>query len=111
MAVVFTIKEYVTPDGVSCFGKWFERLNALAASKVSVAITRIELGNFSNTKSVGAGVWEIKIDYGPGYRVYYAKEGDTIVILLAGGTKKTQQKDIEKAKLLWVEFKKRKKGH
>lgn len=109
--VLFTIKEYLTPDGVSYFEKWFERLNAIAASKVRVAIARIEMGNFSNTKSLGAGVWEVKIDYGPGYRVYYGKDGDKIVILLAGGTKKTQQKDIDKSHLLWSEFKKRKKGH
>jgi putative addiction module killer protein len=69
------------------------------------------MGNFSNTKSVGSGVWEVKIDYGPGYRVYYGKDGEKIVILLAGGTKKSQQKDIQKAHDLWAEFKKRKKGH
>lgn len=109
--VLFTIKEYLTPDGRSHFGKWFEGLNAIAASKVRVAIARLEMGNFSNTKSLGAGVCEIKIDYGPGYRVYYGKDGETIVILLAGGTKKTQQKDIDKAQDLWIEFKKRKKGH
>lgn len=109
--VFFTIKEYITPDGVSYFAKWFDRLNAMAASKVRVAIARLEMGNLSNTKSVGAGVWEIKVDYGPGYRVYFGKDGDKILILLAGGTKKTQQKDIDKSQQLWSEFKKRKKGH
>lgn len=83
----------------------------MAASKVRLAIARLEMGNLSNTKSVGAGVWEIKVDYDPGYRVYFGKDGDKIVILLAGGTKKTQQKDIDKSKQLWSEFKKRKKGH
>lgn len=109
--LLFTIKEYLCPDGISYFGRWFERLNAMAASKVRVALARLEMGNFSNVKSLGAGVWEIKIDYGPGYRVYYGKEGEKIVILLAGGIKKTQQRDINKAQDLWSEFKKRKKGH
>jgi putative addiction module killer protein len=109
--MLFNIREYLTPDGISYFGKWFEGLNAIAAAKVRVAIARMEMGNFSNTKSVGSGVWEVKIDYGPGYRVYYGKDGEKIVILLAGGTKKSQQKDIQKAHDLWAEFKKRKKGH
>ena len=107
----FLLKEYIAIDNKSYFGKWFERLNAPAAAKVRVALARIEMGNFSNTKSVGTGVWEIKIDYGPGYRVYYGKAGEHVVLLLAGGTKKYQQKDIEKSKKLWSEFKKRKKGH
>ncbi len=107
----FSINEYQTTDGHSPFSKWFDNLNASAAAKVRVAIARIELGNFSNSKAVGSSVWEIKIDFGPGYRVYYGKDGDKIIILLAGGTKKRQQRDIEKAKELWLEFKKRKGGH
>ena len=107
----FIIKEYLTSDGASPFGKWFEGLNATAAVKVRIAITRMELGNFSNSKSLGEGVWETKIDFGPGYRVYYGKDGEKIVILLAGGTKKRQQQDIQKAKGLWLEFKKRNGGH
>lgn len=109
--MLFTIKEYLTIDGQSPFGHWFEKLNAVAAAKVTVAIVRMEQGNFSNSKSVGSGVWESKIDYGPGYRVYYAKDDEKIIILLAGGTKKQQQRDIEKAKINWNEFKKRKRGH
>jgi len=108
---VYLVKEYLTPDGISYFSKWFDNLNSAAASKVRVAVARIETGNFSNTKSLGSGVFEIKIDYGPGYRIYYGNDGEKIVILLAGGTKKSQQKDINKAHILWSEFKKRKKGH
>jgi putative addiction module killer protein len=108
---MFFIQEYLTLDGKSPFGKWFEGLNARAAVKVRVAIARIELGNFSNAKSVGFGVSEIKIDFGPGYRVYYGKDGEDIIILLAGGTKKRQPQDIQQAKNLWLEFKKRKGGH
>lgn len=105
------IREYLTLDGLSPFGAWFEGLNAPAAAKVRVAIARMELGNFSNSKSVGSNVWEAKIDFGPGYRVYYGKDGEKIIILLAGGSKKKQQQDIQRAKELWFEFKKRKGGH
>lgn len=107
----FFIKEYITIDGHSPFSNWFEGLEAKAAAKVSVAIARMANGNFSNSKSVGAGVLEAKIDFGPGSRIYYGKEDKEIIILLIGGTKKQQQQDIEKAKYYWHEFKKRNKGH
>jgi putative addiction module killer protein len=88
----------------SPFGKWFEALSV----KIATAIKRMEQGKFSNSGSVGSGVWESKIDYGPGYRIYYGKDGEKIIILIADGTKKRQQQDIEKAKEHWLEFKKRK---
>lgn len=66
------------------------------------------MGNFSNVKGVGAGVFEYRIDFGPGYRVYFGKDGDTVVILLAGGTKKRQDKDIADARERWTDYKKRK---
>ena len=103
-----TIREYVDPSGRRPFAKWFESLNAQAAAKVTTALIRIEQGNFSNTKGVGAGVYECRIDFGPGYRVYFGKDGDTIVILLAGGTKKRQDKDILAAQECWGDYKQRK---
>ncbi len=75
-----------------------------------MAITRLGSGNFSSVKGVGAGVFECRIDFGPGYRVYFGKEGDLPLILLAGGTKKRQQLDIETAHRRWNEYKNRKKG-
>lgn len=107
---MIVIKEYVDSDGKSPYGRWFNRLNASAAAKVITALTRMELGNLSNIKSVGEGVLECRIDFGPGYRVYFGRDGDTLVILLGGGTKKRQSKDIEKAKLLWKEYGRRKKS-
>jgi putative addiction module killer protein len=80
--------EYLDRNGRSPFGLWFDGLNAHAAAKVSMAITRIGHGNFSNVKSVGAGVHECRVDFGPGYRVYFGKDGERLVILLGGGTKK-----------------------
>lgn len=70
----------------------------------------MERGNLSNAKGVGAGVIEYRIDFGPGCRIYFGRDGDTLVILLAGGTKKRQQRDIEMAHIRWADYKLRKKG-
>lgn len=72
-------------------------------------MVRMEQGNLSNAKGVGAGVTEYRINFGPGYRVYFGKDGDTLIILLGGGSKKRQRNDIEEAKVLWREYKRRKK--
>ncbi len=96
--------EYVKA-GSSPFAGWFLALDAHAAAKVATALYRLEQGNFSNVKSVGKGVSEYKIDFGPGYRIYFGQEGDELVILLGGGAKKTQQKDIQIALTLWAEYK------
>ena len=103
-----TIREYLDGQGRSPFAKWFEELNAPAAAKVTTALVRIEQGNFSNTKGIGAGVFEYRIDFGPGYRIYFGKDGDVIVILLGGGTKKRQEADILYAQRRWTDYKKRK---
>jgi putative addiction module killer protein len=104
------ILEYLDPGGDSPYRDWFESLNAQAAAKITVALTRVELGNLSNVKGVGAGVQEFRIDFGPGYRVYFGKDGDQLVILLAGGTKSRQQRDIATAQKRWADYKKRKKA-
>lgn len=96
--------EYVR-DGSSPFAKWFSALDAQAAAKVAVALYRLEQGNVSNVKSVGKGVSEYKIDFGPGYRIYFGQEGGELVILLGGGAKKTQDMDIQIAQTLWAEYK------
>ena len=103
------VKEYLYADNSSPFADWFDGLNVQAALKVNTYLTRIGNGNLSSVKSVGSGVHECAIDWGPGYRVYVGKDGEKLVILLGGGTKKRQQKDIDQAKELWKEYKKRKK--
>lgn len=103
------IREYCDHAGRSPFRAWFDRLNSEAARKVTTALYRIGQGNFSNVKSVRAGVFEYKINFGPGYRVYFGKEGDQIVILLGGGTKQYQQNDIRHAHERWEDYKRRKK--
>jgi putative addiction module killer protein len=94
--------------GRSRYAGWFDGLNAEAAAKVTTAVTRISLGNFSNVESVGSGVFEYKLDFGPGYRIYFGKDGETLVILLGGGTKKRQQHDIGAAIAVWQDYKRRK---
>jgi putative addiction module killer protein len=103
-----TAREFLDHNGSSPFAKWFAGLDAAAAAKITTAVRRLELGNFSNVKGVGAGVFEYKIDFGPGYRVYFGKDGDTLVILLGGGTKKMQDRNIGTAHERWQDYKKRK---
>jgi len=103
------LKEYIDATGKNQYAAWFDALNAPAAAKVATALLRMEQGNFSNVEGVGAGVYEYKIDFGPGYRIYFGKDGAELVILLNGGTKKRQQKAIGNAQSLWLEYKKRKK--
>ena len=103
-----TLKEYVHENGRSPFAEWFDTLEPRAAGKVTTAILRMEQGNFSNVSAIGSGIYEYRIDYGPGYRVYLGKDGEKMIILLGGGAKKRQQKDIDKAKGCWENYKKRK---
>ena len=105
---MLTVLEFLERDGGSPFAKWFATLDATAAAKITTAVRRLELGNFSNVKGVGAGVFEYRIDFGPGYRVYFGKDGDALVILLGGGTKKGQDRDIATAHVRWKDYKKRK---
>lgn len=103
------IEECLDLKGRSPFQEWFETLDSVAAAKVAMSLIRMELGNFSNVKPVGSGVSEYRINFGPGYRVYFSMDGDTLIILLGGGTKTRQQNDIEAAKALWLDYKRRKK--
>jgi putative addiction module killer protein len=101
------IVEYLDAAGRSPFTGWFDGLDATAAAKVTVALTRIEQGNLSNVKSVGAGVLEYRLNFGPGYRLYFGREGLDLVILLVGGTKSRQQKDIATAQARWADYRQR----
>src|SRR5271165_7585706 len=103
------LRYYLASDGASPFEEWFTNLDAPAAAKVAVALARLEQGNLSNLKVVGEGVLEYRINWGPGYRVYFGRDGGALVILLTGGTKQRQQRDIEQAKALWADYKRRRK--
>ena len=82
-------------------------MNEIAAAKITIVLYRLEQGNFSNVKVLGKGILEYKIDFGPGYRIYFGRHGEKLIILLDGGTKNEQDKDIALAKKHWVEYKKR----
>ena len=105
---VTTVKQYIALDGKSPFGLWLDGLHDPAAARVLTAITRIGQGNFSSVKGVGGGVLESRIDFGPGLRVYFGQDGAAIVILLGGGTKKRQARDIARAQACWQDYKQRK---
>jgi len=102
------VREYLDRQDRNPYKLWFDRLNSQAAAKVATALTRLALGNVSNVKGVGSGVFELRIDFGPGYRVYFGKDGERLVILLGGGTKKRQQHDIDAAIADWQDYKRRK---
>jgi putative addiction module killer protein len=88
------------------YKKWFDSLNdKMAKARIDIRIKRVSLGNFGDVEPVGKGVSELKIDYGAGYRVYFVKQENIIVILLCGGDKSTQKKDIQKAHKLSQELK------
>lgn len=100
---------YVEASGRCPFRRWFADLDPRATSKITIALTRLEQGNLSNVKSVGEGVFEYRVDFGPGYRIYFGRDGDTVVILLGGGTKRRQSQDIADAQERWTDYKRRKK--
>jgi len=106
--VMVDVREYLDIVGRSPYAEWFDGLNAPAAAKVVIAVSRIGQGNLSNVKGVGSGVYEFTVDFGPGYRIYFGKDGERLVILLGGGTKKRQQRDIAVAIALWQDYKQRK---
>ncbi len=103
------VVEYLDGSGESPFARWFLGLDTHASAKVATALYRMAQGNFSNVKGVGSGVFEYKIDFGPGYRVYFGKDGDTLVILLGGSTKKRQSSAIAAAIDTWADYKRQKK--
>lgn len=102
------IVEYITKDGKSPFGEWLSKIPASYALRVTEALYRMTQGNFGDHKAVGEGVMERRIFGNPALRIYYAQDGKELVILLAGGTKNKQSKDIEKAKALWRAYKEQK---
>jgi putative addiction module killer protein len=105
---VLHVREYIDAAGRSPFTKWLRALNVQAAAKVTTALERIVEGNLSNVKTVGGGVLEYKVDFGPGYRIYFGRDGERLVILLAGGVKKRQREDIRLAKANWEDYRSRK---
>ena len=103
------LRQYIDHQGRNSFDLWFEKLDSNTQARIVVVLDRLERGNLSTAKGVGTGVFELRLDFGPGYRIYFGKDGETLVILLGGGTKKRQQNDIAAAHALWQEYKRRKR--
>lgn len=105
------VEIYVSRDGIHPFHEWMDRIKDLVVrDRINVRIARMRSGNFGDSKYLKGGVHELKIDYGPGYRIYYGRDGFEKIILLCGGDKKTQNGDIEKAKEYWQDYKKEKRA-
>jgi putative addiction module killer protein len=106
--MALNVVEYVRQGEANPYRRWFDGLPSQAAVKVATATAQLQVGNTSSIKWF-SGIGECRIDWGPGYRIYLAKDGDSLVLLLGGGTKRTQQADIESAKAIWAEYKLRKR--
>lgn len=105
---MFTVRHYLSADGRDVIVEWIKRLrDPLAKVQVARRINRIEAGNFGDHKPCRDGVWELRIDHGPGYRVYYARAGSVLVLLLCGGDKSSQAQDIDRAVELWRDWQRR----
>ena len=100
----FEVREY-TEAGSSPFADWFDGLDTVTAARVDRYIRRLEAGNFSAAKPLREGVFELRLDFGPGYRVYYGREGRAIIVLLGGGSKRRQDADIAAAVERWKRYK------
>lgn len=102
------INLYQIPNGDEPFTRWFNSIrDATVRRRIQARLIAIEAGNFGDRKSVGDGVWELRLAFGPGYRIYYGEVDNTVVLLLCGGDKSSQGRDIERAKIYWKEYKER----
>ena len=102
------VQRYTTADGKIPFAKWFDALKDTQAKyRIDLRLNRLQLGNLGDYRSVGEGVCELKINYGPGYRIYFGQIGTTIILLLCGGDKSSQDRDIGLAIEYWNDYKRR----
>lgn len=107
---MFEVQDYQSPDGIDPYALWLRSLaDRQARARVLVRVLRMAAGNFGDCKPLSDGVWELRIDYGPGYRVYYAQAGKRLILLLAGGDKRKQQADIATAIERWNDWQHRRK--
>ncbi|TAN49346.1 MAG: type II toxin-antitoxin system RelE/ParE family toxin [Methylococcaceae bacterium] len=107
--MAYQVVELLLEDGASPYGEWFDKLPADVAAKVATAVLRMQQGNLSRVEWF-RGIGEYKIDYGPGWRIYLAKDGLQLIVLLGGGSKKEQQADIDRAVALWNDYQRRKRA-
>ena len=98
------VREYVTQDGRNPFREWLATLDRALRARVQARVLRFATGNLGDHKSVGVGVQEARLMFGAGYRLYFGLEGKSLVILLVGGTKATQPRDIRRAQIYWRDY-------
>jgi len=104
---MITVRHHILENGTDPFANWLDALkDTRGKAKIQINIDRMSLGNFGNCKGLSDGISELKIDFGPGYRVYYGRIGSLVILLLCGGDKGSQKKDIITAKKHWLEYKK-----
>jgi putative addiction module killer protein len=99
-----TVREYLNADRKSPFRDWLRLLTKAVAARIQLRVQRFELGNLGDHKNVGEGVWEARVMFGAGYRIYFGKDGDSIIVLLVGGDKGSQRKDIARAREFWRDY-------
>ena len=102
--MALSIREYVRADGRNPFRGWLETLDVTARARIQARVLRFEMGNLGDHKSVGAGVWEARLVFGAGYRIYFGKDGKSVILLLVGGTKASQAQDIRRAQGSWRDY-------
>lgn len=107
---MFDVQEFTDAHGRSPFDRWYKDLDETASLKIRTVLARLGQGNTSNVRPVGQGVSECRLDFGPGYRVYFGMDGPTLIILLGGGTKQRQQRDIQVAPQRWQDYRRRKQS-
>src|SRR3972149_2772412 len=102
--MALTIREYLAEDGCSPFHDWLDTLDVTVRARIQARVLRFEMGNLGDHKSVGGGVWEARLTFGAGYRLYFGKDGNSIIVLLVGGEKSSQSQDISRAKRFWRDY-------
>ena len=98
------IREYLTADGKNPFRDWLDQLDGTVKARVQARVLRFETGNLGDHRSVGGGVWEARLDFGPGFRIYFGKDGSFAILLLCGGDKASQSQDISRAQRFWRDY-------
>jgi putative addiction module killer protein len=109
MGVNIELSEYVDAQGHNHYREWVSTLDTSVRARIDKSVLRMAYGNLGGVKPEGEGISALRIDFGPGYRVYFGQDGEKLVILLVGGTKRRQENDIQLARSLWAEYKKRKR--
>ena len=103
---MYKVRELLDGAGQNLFREWLTGLDTVARARIQARVLRFETGNLGDAKQLGDGIWEARLDFGPGYRIYFGREGREVILLVLGGSKSSQTKDIAQAKKYWAAYKK-----